>query len=328
MNDLELLRKAWDDPPPPSPDAYWSARAVLMQQIATDGAHGAAYRSPRRRGVRVGWLAGAATAAVAAAVAFTLISGTPAGISPIPETVQSDPSPAFGDYSGRELLLAAAVVAESQTQTVGTYWHVKVMSHQDDGAYPGEWYAAHDGTGYAPQGEGVVWTTPPGSGFPVGSDRLTLAELQQLPTDPAALTTWIVNSFADLNRPDVSGDTAVALSNLLWQVPAPPAVRAAAFRALADLGNVSRLDDQDGNWVLRIEFTQLPAADKFPGGVLPEGIGEWTVVINPTTSQLVSVTSYQGTYEILAAEWTDSMPPIIESPPQSGDAGQPSVTFN
>src|SRR5690606_19840941 len=149
-----------------------------------------------------------------------------------------------------------------------------VLSHLDDGEHSGDWFTAHDGAGYAVVGAGVVRTTPAGSGFTVGGERLTLAELQQLPTDPAALTTWIIGSFDDPDLPDVSGATAVALSDLLWRVPAPPAVRAAAFRALADLGNVSRLDDQDGNWVLRIEFTQLPSADKFPGGVLPEGIGE------------------------------------------------------
>lgn len=321
MDELKVLKDAWEEPSPPSPDAYRSARAALMQRIAQSGAPRVARRPARRRGMRVGWLAGAATAAVATAVAFALIPGT-SPTDPLP----TDSSPSSDGDVGRELLLAAAVVAESQTETVGTYWHVTFVSHQDDGDYPGDWYTAHDGAGYAWDGTGVVPTTPAGSGFPVGGDRLTLAELQQLPTDPSALTTWIIESFADLDRTDVSGDAAVALSGLLWQVPAPPAVRAAAFRALADLGNVTRLDDQDGNWVLRIEFAELPAADKFPGGVLPEGIGKWTLVIDPTTSQLVSVTSYQGTEEILLAEWTDSMPPVVGSAPQPGDAGPPLVT--
>jgi hypothetical protein len=311
MNDLETLKDAWGDPSPPSMDAYRSARAALMQEIAQGGAPRVAQRPPRRRGLRVGWLVGAATAAaLAAVVAFAVIPGT-------------SPSGPTGESSGRDLLLAAAVVAESQTETVGTYWHVTVVSHLDDGVHPGDWFTAHDGAGFAADGAGVVRTTPAGSGFQVGGEQLALAELQQLPTDPAALTSRITDSLDDLDRPDLSAATAVALSELLWRVPAPPAVRAAAFRALADLGNVTRLDDQDGDWVLRIEFAELPAADKFPGGVLPEGVGEWRLVIDPATSQLASLTSYQGTDEVLLAEWTDDMPPIVESPAQPDEGAEP-----
>jgi DNA-directed RNA polymerase specialized sigma24 family protein len=115
-----------------------------------------------------------------------------------------------------------------------------------------------------------------------------------------------------------AGADDIGLSRLLWTVPAPPAVRADAFRALADLGNVTDLGERDGNRVLRIDFAELPAADKFEGGVLPDGVGHMTLVIDPETSQLVSMTNYQGTEDVLVAEWTNDMPPfhgVVKSMP-------------
>jgi hypothetical protein len=35
------------------------------------------------------------------------------------------------------------------------------------------------------------------------------------------------------------------------------------------------------------------------------------LIIDPATSRLVSVTNYQGTVEIVRAEWTDDMLPVF-----------------
>lgn len=241
--------------------------------------------------MRVGWLLGGAATATAVVVAASVLVASPATRTP--------PAPA---RDGQPLLLAAAVVAEAQPATSGSYWHVKVVDHDGDQTYPMESWTAQDGATFVADGSGyVVNLIRGGQGFSVGVRHLTLSELEALPTDAAALT-GLIGQTTDA--------TAVSLAELLWSLPAPPAVRAAAFRALADLGNVTDLGERDGNWVLRIKFAELPPADKFADGVVPEGAGQMTLVIDPETSQLVSTTNFQGTIEVLQAEWTDDMPPV------------------
>jgi hypothetical protein len=106
------------------------------------------------------------------------------------------------------------------------------------------------------------------------------------------------------------GIIAMALGKLLWDVPVSPAVRAAALRALASMPNVTSLGRVDGGEALRISFPP-PAADKYPGGKLPDGADHLTLVIDPATSMLVSFTNYQGTILVLGAEWTYEMPRVI-----------------
>jgi len=310
MDEIETLREAWPAPEPPSPQAYQAARAQLLAS-----ASGAPARRAQRRGRRLGLWAGGATtaAALAAAVVFSVLPGGTA------------PAPAPGDSTlsaGQELLFAAATVARSQPETTGTYWHVKAQS--PEGTW--EYWTAHDGMQYGLDGTEVVFVS--WDGIHAGSRALTAEELADLPTDAAALQAWILDSFdhptprqlpgqpappvaADQPIPadELPGVTASALIHLLWEVPTPPAVRAAAFDALAALPDVTSLGAQDGGEALRISFPP-PPADKYPGGVLPEGADHMTVVIDPDTSQLMSVTNYQGTVDVLTAEWTDDMPPV------------------
>ena len=72
---------------------------------------------------------------------------------------------------------------------------------------------------------------------------LTFAQLQRLPDDPEALRDWVVDAVDDDLDPSASAEivddnVAEVLANLLVDVPAPPGVRAAAYRALADMPNV------------------------------------------------------------------------------------------
>lgn len=81
---------------------------------------------------------------------------------------------------------------------------------------------------------------------------MTFDELQQLPTDPATLRTLLldhirgkengVQGYADQ---DANGHVDYVLLNLIENLPVPPDVRAAAYRALtADTGNVTSTGPQ------------------------------------------------------------------------------------
>jgi hypothetical protein len=71
----------------------------------------------------------------------------------------------------------------------------------------------------------------------------------------------------------------------------------------------------EGGQALRISIP-APAADKFPGGKVPAGADEIRMVIDHTTSMLLSESNYQDTVKILTAEWTNDMPQVVEAPPK------------
>jgi hypothetical protein len=187
--------------------------------------------------------------------------------------------------------------------------------HRPDSPIPAERYSnwtGRDGVCYSmPHGHPGVSRITFEIGFSVGGQLLTLERVEGLPTDPDELKTWMTNSYLRRNEPEQMATLVPnGLSRLLWEVPAPPAVRSAALRALATMPNVTNLGAVDGGQSLRVYFDPLPA-DKFPDGQLPPGTGEMTVVINPDTATLVSFTTYQGTTRILAAGWTDDLPEIV-----------------
>jgi hypothetical protein len=163
--------------------------------------------------------------------------------------------------------------------------------------------------------------------FQVGGTRLTFAKLQQLPTDPTALTQWLANSFTGTGRPDVPGDVAFSLTRLLWEVPAPPAVRAAAFRAFAAMPNVTNLGPQDSGTALRIAVPAEPA-DKH-GGKVPEGSDHLTIVVDQKTGTVLSYTNYQGTVKFTEIGWTNNAPNNAQPLPSNTGprpAGPPGAT--
>ncbi|HEX9034576.1 MAG TPA: hypothetical protein VF834_22250 [Streptosporangiaceae bacterium] len=103
---------------------------------------------------------------------------------------------------------------------------------------------------------------------------------------------------------------AISLTELLDQIPAPRAVHAAAFRALAAMPNVTKLGEVGGDLVLRISVPALPAS-KFPGGKVPAGSGHIKLIIDASTLTLRAWSDYTGTTTILAARWTNTLPRII-----------------
>jgi hypothetical protein len=257
-----------------------SAPAPRRARIRTPG-RGLA--SPRRAGLLAGSL-GLTAAAVAAAVVLS------SGITPVP-TTGTTPAPGEpratahnvpSGRSAREILLAYATAAARAPATTGKYWyiHSRFLSSFPDTF---DTWMLRNGTNwvraYKTHGRvikepwtGPGWDLEVGPGvfvfpFKIGKPptkpssrwpgQVTFGQLQQLPTSPAALKAWIV-AF-DRNYTESQGGTPVypdggvfaCLTNLIAELPAPPQVRAAAFRALATLPNIRRVDGGKG---LRFEL--------------------------------------------------------------------------
>jgi hypothetical protein len=249
----------------------------------------------RRTGRLAGGLGLAAAAAVAVAVAVASSTTAPA---PAPSR-----SSATAPQNAREILLTAAMAALKEPASTGKYWYVKTVYTKDGSAgYSVETWAGLDGkswvrlgssSGAAVSNEGSNghWT----DGFDVGPTRLDFSQVQQLPTDPVTLKAWIVEHDQQALKTDLLiGD----LASLLGSMPAPPLVRAAAFRLLASIRGVRSLGPVKGG----------------QGLLLPDPVGRDMLVINLGTSQVHGLFSavfdgqIYGTSAVVAAEWTNVLP--------------------
>ncbi|MGD0553898.1 MAG: hypothetical protein ABSA93_02845 [Streptosporangiaceae bacterium] len=124
-----------------------------------------------------------------------------------------------------------------------------------------------------------------------GNGPLTYDETQQLPTNPAPLKAWL----ARYERTDIS--MADALIALQFEVPAPPRVRAAAYRVLASFPDVKNLGPVKGGQELLISF--------------PSGGGWIKLVVDPATSLVRNETDAKVATTIEAAGWTNQLPRVV-----------------
>ena len=125
---------------------------------------------------------------------------------------------------------------------------------------------------------------------------VSFAQLQSLPTSPAALKARL--TALTRNRAVLDGPAAVfeSLINLVTGLPAPPRVRAAAFQVLATLPIVIKVVTVHGLPGLRMStsrFSWLPHA---------------TLVVNPATSQVQAVVNAKGGSASLTASWVNQIP--------------------
>jgi hypothetical protein len=162
--------------------------------------------------------------------------------------------------------------------------------------------------------------------FVVAEGReLTFAQLQRLPEDPDALRAWVVDAVKDDLDPSVSADildynVAEVLANLLVDIPVPPGVRAAAYRALADMPNVTstgRTRDERGRAGVGIDIATGGVTHIVAPGGPPFKAGELTrkLIIDPETSHVLASEASVGTSSdpisgslILKVGWTDEKP--------------------
>jgi hypothetical protein len=292
--------------PEPSEAAIARGREQLVEVIGTPARRrrGAARGPGGRR--RAGWLAGGLGVVAAATAAAVVLS-----IGSTPAVPRGNP-PVTGGASaarqeGQRILLAAAISAAAQPS--GTYWHFKIQITMAGPLGPGngeidETWTEHDGRYWAAQPAcgttpaGVVASGPGYSGFVYdrSGDLLTYKQTEHLPTSPAALAAW----FARYAPPATATDEWLAdsLISLEWQIPTPPAVRAAAFRALAALPNITGLGPVPGGQALLIKDPKRP--------------DDWEkLVVDPATALIRSDSTSKATTTIEAANWTNQLPRVV-----------------
>ncbi|WP_414942761.1 CU044_5270 family protein [Amycolatopsis sp. cmx-11-51] len=297
MNDLDVLRTALvcDEP---TQEVIDRSRHRLQNHLR-------GVSTPRKR---IGWLVAGSgvTAAAAAAAVLVLLPAAGAGSPPS----AGSPAPAAAKtVTGQEILLAAATVAEHTPEGAGTYWHVHVTTP----AITYEYWVKADGKkwfrGTKSGNQVIPMELTQAKPFSLVGVDLTLEQLRGLPTSPDALTAWITEALTHSTARTSAGPFTAAdreeaaflsLISLASTLPAPPAVRAAAFRALASYPGVRSLGDLPGG----------------QGLLLPDGR---RFVVDPATGRVngtsVFVNMEGGLNEVagppgakITAEWINDLP--------------------
>ncbi len=223
--------------------------------------------------------------------------------------------------------LESSTITENWISAKGRAWTgyrklaarpLDVEAWRRDGS-PTEWKAERGDSSTSP-GEGKTeygaFSTSPGEGhlgsykdkmrFRFGGERLTLEEVRALPADPEALRNRTLEAIRVGAERSADDHLPMALASLLYELPASPEVRGAAYRALAALPFV------------RVEgHTRDPrgrpgVAIAFPG--LHDRSTPNRLIIDPDTSMVLAFLNAgvpggnNGTEVVLEAGWTDSEP--------------------
>ncbi|GID91341.1 CU044_5270 family protein [Amorphoplanes digitatis] len=172
---------------------------------------------------------------------------------------------------------------------------------------------------------------PGASTFLIGGGYLTAAQARDLPADPVRLQAWLVGSLRrgspNLTAAELSKGVFDSMINLLYQAPGTPAVRAAAYRLLADLpglrdlGTVTDPKGRPGTAVTLVTNEETPGVRQADTG----GAREVRLIFDPESGRPLAwetrvlrpadylawvpagaVFDYEA---VLATGWTDDAPP-------------------
>lgn len=320
MNDLTTLREAWDQPDPPSAAARSAARTALLDAAAGAGPSMPRHvRRPRRPGLglRLGVAVGTA-AAVVVGVAHLGARTTAASPSSAQQILLAAATTAAAAPAnpGTYWHVTTSTTISGNAYSEQTWTRRPVGPGWVLGAKSGNKLLEISADSMSPSGQGRFWLAgdpslaqlqdlPPAQISPAArtlqasqAGQVTYAELQKLPVSPAALQAWIValnrTYYRDLGLPVPRAVVFESLNDLVGNVPAPPAVRAAAFRVMASLPGVTTLGA--GNGVQRLLITL--------------GAGEHaTLVVDTATSHVTdTLTISNGNSTTISAGWVSTLP--------------------
>jgi hypothetical protein len=232
--------------------------------------------------------------------------------------------PAVVEMSGPQILLAAAATAaaEQASEGSGTYWYTKTVSRYGRNGTPQQYEAwtRRDGQSWfrGVKTNGDMFRIPQPVAFSLGGSDMTIDQLQQLPTEPGALTTWLENALRDSDVRTSDGKLTVGqqrqltfegLTSLVSQLPAPPKVRAAAFRAIAAFPNVRSLGAVDGGQGLEITLGAHQTPARLVVDLSKSQIREtnWYVTTDGANAGFAGAHANDSSYK-LTAEWTNDLP--------------------
>ena len=230
---------------------------------------------------------------------------------------------------------AAATTAAARPAGSGTYWYVRETTSEPGFYYSEESWMRPDGEAWVlggksggkllkysdqlPRGatpfqlagnpgamsalEGVPMETHVSVPYAWRAGQVTFRQLQHLPTNPAGLKAWLVAFNRNYDNLDGTPDPqhwAVfdSLTILVAELPAPPLVRAAAFRVIASLPNVTSLGAVNGGQGLLVSLSRHLHA---------------TLVVDPATSQVRYTLTASGTAQSPSSVseigwWTNHLP--------------------
>lgn len=338
MDEFQMIATMLDEPP--TPETEDAIRHRLLNGMREPE------RPTRRAWRRPALWSGFGLTATAAAVTGAVVLSSGAG--PRAPDPGHDPA-AAQPMSAKTVLLTAAEHAET-APTKGRYWHVlRIQSSSYHDARGDFWILGRQLIGQWSRPDGTSWHGYRGLGavpatekdapafkragspdpnpispmldrdtgtgtFPVCDGQMTFKQVQALPTDPGKLRVAL-RRVVPANHP-TRGRTAdevvrTCVSDALSSIPAPPKVRAAAFRLLADMPGVTSLGavtDERGRKGVGLRLQN-------PGG------GADTVIIDPATSFVLSTSltapNIPGKLDkelYLKAGWTNSDPEIPTLP--------------
>nr|WP_062340789.1 CU044_5270 family protein [Herbidospora sakaeratensis] len=231
MDDLKLLGELRADAPEPSADRLDALRP----------------RAPRRRHVR--FVPPLLLVAAAAGVAVVVVGGVGTPVPDLPTTARPVVTAGIRPMNAEVVLRRAARVAERGAPVPAprddqwVYWKLLVQNGDDPAPIAEEYWMRFDGTAQSfrrAQGGMEHLAIEPEPGDDQLTPREFAAEFAELPTDPARLLDHVKNDpvwKADGEHEDARAFRVFSVF-LYQEVPLPPKLRGAMFRALAEIPGV------------------------------------------------------------------------------------------
>ena len=303
MNEFDVLRKAFPEQEPPSPEVAEAARRQLVDR-------------PRESFARTGWLGTAITAATAlAAVAGlggALLVGHGESLPAAPATTTAPKV-----TTAAEVLIALAVQQEKNEKVSGKYFRVRSLQ-LTTGKYarrtiteswmpmkPGvaSWFGWVDLAHPAPVVNRMSFHDVPPGYYLTGEKPLSAKQIAALPTDPTALRKALLTP--GLSAADQDYSVFSAAGRLLFEMPSPPKLRGATLRVLAALPGTrirTGVKDPIGRTGTEVSITTTRTTML--------GMSA-TYIIDTTTGRLLSSTirgPKSGSTVVLESGWTDHNP--------------------
>ncbi|MBE1490061.1 hypothetical protein H4W31_005699 [Plantactinospora soyae] len=276
--------------------------------------------APKRRRI---WLTSALTGAAAATAAAVVIGVGGVGGAVDDGAVNDGAAPpVVTEMSGSQILLAAATAAEEAPEGSGTYWYTKTVSTYGKNGTPQQYESWHGRDGQSwfrgVKTNGKMFKIPQPVALSLGGSDISIDELQKLPSQPEALKKWLEDALLDSDVRTSDGKltpgqqqqlTFEGLISLVSQLPAPPKVRAAAFRAIALYPNVKSLGKVDGGQVLEITLVAQQTPARLVVDLKNSQIREtsWYVTPDGGNAGFAGDHAADSSYK-LTAEWTNNLP--------------------